>query len=63
MAKDKFRVKWKLFMDAWNYDMWAVRPVGDKDFASPRLFHFVEKEDAEKFKELIEKSYHAIPNK
>ena len=50
-------------MDAWNYDMWAVRPVGDKDFASPRLFHFVEKEDAEKFKELIEKSYHAIPNK
>lgn len=63
MAKNKFGVKWELFMDESNYDMWAVRPVGDKDFNSPRLFHFIEKQDAEKFKELVEKSYHAVLKK
>ena len=62
MKKNQFRVKWEMFMDSSNYDMWAVRPVKDKSFNSPRLFHFVEKQDAENFKELIEKSYHAIPN-
>ena len=62
MAKNKFNVEWELFMDVSNYDMWAVRPKKDKDFNSPRLFHFVEKNDAEKFKELIEKSYCAVPS-
>ncbi len=62
MAKDKFRVEWQLFMDVSNFDMWTVRPKKDKDFNSPRSFGFVNKEDAEKFKELIEKSYHAVPS-
>ena len=63
MAKSKFRVRWEVFLDVSNYCMWGVRPVGDKDFNSPRLFDFVDKEDAEKFKKLVEKSYHAVPNK
>jgi hypothetical protein len=63
MAKSKFGVKWEIFLDVSNYDMWGVRPVGDKDFNSPRLFDFVDKEDAEKFKKLVEKSYHAVPQK
>lgn len=63
MAKNKFGVKWELFQDELNYDMFSVRPVGDKNFNSPRLFCFVEREDADKFKELVEKSYHAVPNK
>ena len=60
MKKEQFRVKWELFMDVSNYDMWGVRPKNDKNFNSPRLFHFIEKQDAENFKELIDKSYHAI---
>ncbi len=63
MSKYETTVKWEMFVDVCFYEYWAVRPVGDKDFNSPRLFHFSEKEDAEKFKELIEKSHHAILNK
>ena len=62
MRGNKFRVKWEIFMDESNYDMWGVRPVKDRDFNSPRLFHFINKQDAENFKKLIEKSYHAILN-
>lgn len=56
-------VKWEIFLDKSFYDMWAVRPKGDKDFNSPRLFHFIHKEEAEKLKELLEKSHCAVPNK
>jgi len=49
-------MKYELFEDISYYHLWAVRPEGDRDFKSPRLFHFVRKEDAEKFKLLIEKA-------
>ena len=58
----KNNVKWEVFMDYSFYEMWAVRPVGDKDFNSPRLFHYVLKEDADKLKELLDKSHCAILN-
>jgi hypothetical protein len=61
MGKNK-KVKWEMFLDSSYYDMWAVRPVGDKDFNSPRLFHFILKEDAEQFKALLEKSFCAVPS-
>ena len=48
--------KFELFCDESYYDMWCVRNVDDKRFNSPTSFHFVKKEDAEKFKELIEKA-------
>jgi hypothetical protein len=56
-------IKWEIFMDDVLYGMWAVRPVGDKDFNSPRLFHFVKEQDAKQFKELAEKAHIAVPNK
>lgn len=59
----KNRVKWELFCDKNFFDMWAVRPIKDKAFDSPRLFHFIEKEDAEEFCKLVNKSMHAIPTK
>jgi len=52
-------VRWEIFSDPGYYDMWAVRPVGDNDFNSPRLFHFVREDDARKFLVLVEKSSHA----
>jgi hypothetical protein len=58
--KSSTRTKWESFRDQSYYDLWAVRPIGDHDFQSPRLFHFVEKADAELFLELISKSYHAV---
>lgn len=61
--KSKTNVEWELFMDSSFYDMFAVRQVGDKDFNSPRLFHFDKLEDAKLFKELIEKAHIAIPKK
>ena len=48
--------KFEMFCDESYYDMWCVRNVDDKRFNSPTSFHFVKKEDAEKFKELIEKA-------
>lgn len=50
------KTKWELFMDISFYHMWAVRPIRDKDFNSPRLFHFTFKRDAEKFKTLAEEA-------
>ena len=52
--------KWEMFLDRGFYDMWAVRQMGDKDFNSPRLFHFVFEDDARKFKVLVEKANCAI---
>lgn len=59
--KIKNRVKWEVFCDKSYFDMWAVRPVGDKFFDSPRLFHFMDMADAQQFKVLVDKSYHAVP--
>lgn len=60
MKTTKVRVKWEVFCDESFYGMWAVRPVGDHDFLSPRLFHLPDKEAAEKFKRLLDKSYHTV---
>lgn len=56
------RTKWELFSDSSYYDMFAVRPVGDKDFDSPRLFHFGNMDDAKRFKELVEKAFISVPS-
>lgn len=58
--KSKHRVEWEVFSDASYFGLWAVRPVGDKDFDSPRLFHFVEQTDANEFKRLLDISSHAV---
>jgi len=58
--KPQLRTKWVSFQDPSFYDMWVVRPVGDHDFNSPRLFHFIDKPDADVFLALINKSYHAV---
>ena len=60
MKSEQLSEQWELFCDSSFFDMFCVRPKGDRDFNSPRSFHFETKEDAEKFKELIEKSYHAV---
>lgn len=54
------KTKWEMFHDESYYGMYAVRPINDKSFNSPRLFHFVLKDDAEKFLELINKSFHSV---
>jgi len=51
-------VNFEMFQDKVFYNMYAVRPVGDKNYNSPLLFHFNFKKDAEKFLELIEGSFH-----
>ncbi len=50
-------ISWEYFIDAAYYDMWAVRPVGDRDFNSPRLFHFTSKDEAILCKELMENAF------
>ena len=62
MTKLVANVKWEMFQDDSFFGMWAIRPKEDKDFNSPRLFHFALKEDAESFKLLIEKSHLSVPN-
>lgn len=62
MKKIKHNVAWTLFVDESFYNMYCVCPKGDKDFNSPRRFHFLFKDDAEEFKRLIEKSYCAVRN-
>ena len=58
--KLQVRVKWEVFQDELFYSMWAVRPIGDHDFDSPRLFHLPDKSAAEEFKAMLDKSYHAV---
>ncbi len=59
--KVKTNVKWELFCDESFHGFFAVRPIKDKSFDSPRLFHFLLKEDAEQFKKLIEKAHISVP--
>lgn len=54
---DKLETKWEMFLDESYFHMWAVRPMGDRNLDSPRLFHFIKKEDAEAFKKLVEVSH------
>jgi hypothetical protein len=55
-----YGLTWEMFQDKAYYGNWAVRPVGDMDFYSPRLFHFTNEEDAKEFKRLIELSHHSV---
>lgn len=48
--------EWEVFLDKSYFDMFCVCHKNDKEFNSPRRFHFALKEDAENFKKLIEKS-------
>lgn len=59
----KCNVEWEVFQDESFYDMWAVRPVGDTDFNSPRLFHCLSKEHAEILKNTLDKCHCAVPKK
>lgn len=54
------RREWEVFHDPSYWDMWAVRPVGDRCFNSPQLFHFAKREDAEAFRALAELSISAV---
>ena len=56
-------MRWEVFIDPGYYDMWAVRPEGDKDFSSPQLFHFAKESDALAFAALAEKGIAAVPRK
>ena len=47
--------KFEIFKD-WSYfEMICVRPIGDRAFMSPDSYHFATWEEAEKFKEQLEK--------
>lgn len=46
--REEINMKWEMFCDPAYYDMWAVRPVGDKNFNSEKLFHFNLKDEAKK---------------
>ena len=50
------KVKWEMYSDINYFDMWAVRDAADRDFDSPRLFHFAKYDDAAAFRALAEKS-------
>ena len=54
------RVAWEVFPDPAFFGMFCVKPVGDRDFNSPRSFHFVESKDAVEFKRLLDISSHAV---
>lgn len=47
-------IEYELFQDSSYYDMWCVRSIHDTRFNSPKSFHFISKEMAENFKQLIE---------
>lgn len=46
-------MKWEYYLDYGYYDMWAVRPEGDEDFNSPRLFHVNTMDEATRLVELL----------
>lgn len=56
-------IEWEIYQDESYYHMWAVRPVGDTDFNSPRLFHFNTKEQAEAFVQAVKPANIAIEQK
>ncbi len=53
---DKRGVVWEMFSDSSYFDMIAVKPQHETNFNSMSVFHFNDKEDAEKFLTLLEKS-------
>lgn len=56
-------VQFEHFQDLCYFDMWAVRPVGSKDFNDPQLVHFPTEELALKFKEIAQQGTWAVEPK
>ena len=50
------KVKWEIFYDESYYGLWAVRPIGDHDFNSPRCFHLANEDLANELKNLLDKT-------
>ena len=51
--------EWEMYNDTSYYHMWDVRYIYDRDYNSPRLFHFYKEKDAKHFLELVLKSNYA----
>lgn len=47
------KIKWEMYCDESYFYMWAVRPKGDKDFNSPRLFHLDNKYEAKRLMDFL----------
>lgn len=45
--------EWEYYCDVVYYDMWAVRPKGDKDFNSQQLFHVMSEAEAKALVETL----------
>lgn len=57
---EKVDSKWEVFMDESHFDLFCVRLKTDRDFSSKSTFQFINKEDAEQFKNLLEKSINSF---
>lgn len=55
---DTQKQKWEYFQDVSYYDLWAVRPVGERKFGAS--FHLNNKEEAEFLAQLL--TTHNVPN-
>ena len=55
--KDMRSREWEMFIDECQYSMYCVRWAENKKFNSQPNFHFIKKEDAETFCELLKKAY------
>ena len=47
---------WECFCDKSYYDLWAVRPIGDRRCESQQLFHVQSEEEAEALVETLNKA-------
>ena len=51
--EDKRGREWEAYVDTSYFDMVCVRLVSDKDFNSDTSFHFMRKDEAEEFIDLL----------
>ncbi len=63
MTNNISNVEWGLTVNEEFFGMYLVCPVDDKDFNSPRRFHFDSENDAKWFLALVRKAHIAIPVK
>jgi hypothetical protein len=49
--------QWEWFSDPAYYDLWAVRPIGDKDFGSSKLFHVQTEHEAKALCDILTKLF------
>lgn len=54
-------INWEIYCDRLFYNIWAVRPVGDTDFNSLRLFHMTTRNKAEALQTLLSEAHCAVP--